>query len=464
MNAMLFLAVTAAIGVDVGWQPLSDGGVEYIIQIEPQLLDSLATSHDVSSEIPAGLDVRRFRITVGTGRLPRENPPAPAARPASGTTSDARRAPPIVAYSDPTTQLYGDPPPAIPSSAPRTMPADTPRMAVLDAPTPAVPPPAYSAQDSLAPIPSRGAATAPTRIRPLPAAAPAFAPITPLAASAPETGPALSGTPAEMADHVRSEASKALDDPNAPGRAPGDETAQPRLPAGAPLAQPSRAPRTLDPDPASGQLADYTNVPHEAQRQNGTGPNGTGPNGTGTNGSGPNVAAPNSGFPNGAVPNVNGGNNAGGGGYNPNVTGTPNGNSAPSGLGAGGNQNQYANGPGLGAPNGQDAGAVAQPPIPQQPRYSEAEEQAASKRSALNSLIGNVHPGNQPPSNTMHATAGHAAAGPGEPAEKPWGTLLLVGMALLLSFSANVYLGWVAWETRLRYYDLLSAHGGGMPV
>ena len=72
------LAVTVVLlGVDVGWQPAEDGGLEYIIQIEPHLLDRLRAGEDLGSGIPAGLmkDVRSYRITVGTGRLPRKGLP-----------------------------------------------------------------------------------------------------------------------------------------------------------------------------------------------------------------------------------------------------------------------------------------------------------------------------------------------------------------------------------------------------
>jgi hypothetical protein len=31
----------AALGIDVGWQPLPEGGMEYIIQIAPQTLETL---------------------------------------------------------------------------------------------------------------------------------------------------------------------------------------------------------------------------------------------------------------------------------------------------------------------------------------------------------------------------------------------------------------------------------------
>jgi hypothetical protein len=76
MHALMVLVAASAFGVDVGWEPLPDGGLEYIIQIEPQLLDTLLKGHDLVSELPAGLNVKRYRITVGDAKLPRENEPA----------------------------------------------------------------------------------------------------------------------------------------------------------------------------------------------------------------------------------------------------------------------------------------------------------------------------------------------------------------------------------------------------
>ncbi len=77
---MLLLAA-ASFGVDFGWQPIAGGGVEYIIQIEPELLESLASGRaDIVSEIPPFLrGVRSYRITVGTGPLPHHGEPPPVA-------------------------------------------------------------------------------------------------------------------------------------------------------------------------------------------------------------------------------------------------------------------------------------------------------------------------------------------------------------------------------------------------
>ncbi|HIQ23167.1 MAG TPA: hypothetical protein EYH34_18235 [Planctomycetes bacterium] len=59
--------------VDVGWRPLPEGGLEYIIQIEPGMLDTLASGEDIRCAIPPGLGrVTAYRITVGEQELPRE--------------------------------------------------------------------------------------------------------------------------------------------------------------------------------------------------------------------------------------------------------------------------------------------------------------------------------------------------------------------------------------------------------
>jgi hypothetical protein len=79
------LLVALALGVDVGWKPLPEGGLEYIIQIEPELLNSLRSGQTISSDVPLVLrDIRRYRIQVGDGRLPQEgtlDTPMPGAEP-----------------------------------------------------------------------------------------------------------------------------------------------------------------------------------------------------------------------------------------------------------------------------------------------------------------------------------------------------------------------------------------------
>ena len=72
MSSLLILVAAATLGIEVGWEPLPEGGHEYTIQIEPQLLDVLKEGKDeIFSEVPPELDVRRYRLLVGTGKLAR---------------------------------------------------------------------------------------------------------------------------------------------------------------------------------------------------------------------------------------------------------------------------------------------------------------------------------------------------------------------------------------------------------
>jgi hypothetical protein len=73
MCATMLCLATVTLGVDYGWRPLPEGGMEYIIQIEPYMLDLLAKGEELSSDIPPNVrGVRSYRITVGTDELPRE--------------------------------------------------------------------------------------------------------------------------------------------------------------------------------------------------------------------------------------------------------------------------------------------------------------------------------------------------------------------------------------------------------
>ncbi len=92
MNGIAVLVTLAAVGVDYGWQPARDGQLEYIVQIEPSLLESLQNGAEIASEIhPDARGVRRFRIKVGSGPLPRkgtlQNDTAPARLSTSGAAA-----------------------------------------------------------------------------------------------------------------------------------------------------------------------------------------------------------------------------------------------------------------------------------------------------------------------------------------------------------------------------------------
>ena len=103
----LVLWAVSIVGIDVGWQPLDDGGLEYIIQIEPEMLDSLRDGLEIVSEVPPSLGpVRTYRIRVGKGQLPRQNAAIePPRRPGSLEQDNAPTAPNV---SSPQAKNNGD--------------------------------------------------------------------------------------------------------------------------------------------------------------------------------------------------------------------------------------------------------------------------------------------------------------------------------------------------------------------
>ena len=80
MTAIAFFAAASLLGIDVGWQPTPDGGVEYIIQIPPQAIESLRAGEAIESDVPPEVlrEMRTFRIVVGNKTLPRTLPAHPA--------------------------------------------------------------------------------------------------------------------------------------------------------------------------------------------------------------------------------------------------------------------------------------------------------------------------------------------------------------------------------------------------
>jgi hypothetical protein len=83
MNALLVAIAVATLGIDVGWQRLPEGGMMYIIQLDPQTLEALRAGQPIESDIPAVAgEVRSYRIVVGQARLPREAPPSKPSPPA----------------------------------------------------------------------------------------------------------------------------------------------------------------------------------------------------------------------------------------------------------------------------------------------------------------------------------------------------------------------------------------------
>lgn len=136
MNALIVLVATTALGIEVGWEPLPGGGHEYTLQLEPQLLKVLeGGEEEIFSEVPAGVDVRRYRIVVGVGKLRRDYGPLaaeieqpPAAAPPAAATGSLPMSPAADPYSaqsavphgasTPATDLESIPPATEPAAAP----------------------------------------------------------------------------------------------------------------------------------------------------------------------------------------------------------------------------------------------------------------------------------------------------------------------------------------------------------
>ncbi len=79
MHTFLLCVATAVVGVEVGWQRLPEGGMQYIIQLEPQTLEALRAGEAIESDIPPSAgEIRSYRLIVGKKVLPRETPPATA--------------------------------------------------------------------------------------------------------------------------------------------------------------------------------------------------------------------------------------------------------------------------------------------------------------------------------------------------------------------------------------------------
>src|SRR5262245_65203745 len=76
MEAATLLIVLAIAGVNFGWQSAGDGsaGYEYIVQVEPELVDAMqrGVSIPIESNIPAEVTpIRKVRVVVGRGEVPR---------------------------------------------------------------------------------------------------------------------------------------------------------------------------------------------------------------------------------------------------------------------------------------------------------------------------------------------------------------------------------------------------------
>jgi hypothetical protein len=101
--SILFVPAMAR-GVTFGWRELPEGGIEYLVQVEPDLLDSFH-KEGFASDIPKGLsDIRRIAIIVGVGQLPHQgdiNGPSPVAVNSSAEHKAADVLPPLLPQEAP---------------------------------------------------------------------------------------------------------------------------------------------------------------------------------------------------------------------------------------------------------------------------------------------------------------------------------------------------------------------------
>ena len=76
MDAASFLLIIIAAGVNFGWQPANgeQDGLEYIVQVEPELLDALrdGAAVPIESNVPPAIGpIRKVKLVFGRGDLPR---------------------------------------------------------------------------------------------------------------------------------------------------------------------------------------------------------------------------------------------------------------------------------------------------------------------------------------------------------------------------------------------------------
>ena len=94
MFAHVLCFCAAVVGIDVGWQPLQEGGTEYIIQLDPQSLETLKAGEPIQSDIPPGAgDVRSVKFYLGAEKPPRISPPSKSIQSPPVNTADGARMP-----------------------------------------------------------------------------------------------------------------------------------------------------------------------------------------------------------------------------------------------------------------------------------------------------------------------------------------------------------------------------------
>ena len=100
MNTLTICCVAAAtLGINVGWQRLPEGGMEYIIQLDPQSLEALRAGQPVQSDVPPP-PARSARIGSWWARTDCPRPAARETEAAAAGTGQTRQD--LAAGSSPT--------------------------------------------------------------------------------------------------------------------------------------------------------------------------------------------------------------------------------------------------------------------------------------------------------------------------------------------------------------------------
>ena len=118
---------TLIVGINVGWQPIPEGGMEYIIQLDPQTLDALKAGETIQSDIPPGAGhVRTYKIIMGTKKLPRINQPTTSGgQPSTKPLEGARTSTLNLTENATTAQTSAFPGPLLPEPGRKPLTADS---------------------------------------------------------------------------------------------------------------------------------------------------------------------------------------------------------------------------------------------------------------------------------------------------------------------------------------------------
>ena len=126
---MFSVLCTAVVGIDVGWQPLQEGGTEYIIQLDPQSLEALKAGQPIESDIlPGAGEVRSFKFYLGDEKPRRIGSTAKPAQQRQAN-AQAERTPPSSLTENPVcsaVELPNRQPTGLPNQLPAELPSRSP--------------------------------------------------------------------------------------------------------------------------------------------------------------------------------------------------------------------------------------------------------------------------------------------------------------------------------------------------